>query len=200
VTDVRLPVDGATVSVSDGVLGMLEMLALDALAPHQHQYVETARHKGLALELTGPAADAVVGDPRRLRQVLMNLVGNAVTFTEHGRIDVDVSVSGTEVRVAVRDTGAGMSADEVSHLFQPFSQGAQGARHGGTGPGLALDRQLVELMGGRIDLTSEPGSGSSFTVVVDLPPPLRASRPPRQSRSSRRPPHRPDAPPGARRR
>jgi signal transduction histidine kinase/CheY-like chemotaxis protein len=134
-----------------------------ALAP-------SARHKGLALELTGSSTDAVVGDPRRLRQVLMNLVGNAVKFTEHGRIDVDVVVSGTgELRVAVRDTGAGMSADEVSRLFQPFSQGAQGARHGGTGLGLALSRQLVELMGGRIDLASEPGSGSTFTVVVDLP-------------------------------
>jgi CheY-like chemotaxis protein len=130
----------------------------------------TARNRGLDLQLTGEAAVEVVGDVRRLRQILMNLIGNAIKFTESGRVDVAVSVSSTgELRVAVSDTGAGMSADELGRLFQPFTQGAQGARHGGTGLGLALSRQLVELMGGRIDVASEPGSGSTFTVVVDLP-------------------------------
>jgi signal transduction histidine kinase/ActR/RegA family two-component response regulator len=203
----------------NGVLGMLEMLSLESLASHQHEYVQVARHsgeallhllndvldlskaetisvvlasepfrpvdmatevvaameatarnRGLDLQLTGEAAVEVVGDVRRLRQILMNLIGNAIKFTESGRVDVAVSVSSTgELRVAVSDTGAGMSADELGRLFQPFTQGAQGARHGGTGLGLALSRQLVELMGGRIDVASEPGSGSTFTVVVDLP-------------------------------
>ena len=203
----------------NGVLGMLEMLSLESLAAHQHEFVEVARHsgeallhllndvldlskaettsvvlasepfrpidmaaevvaameatarnRGLDLQLTGEAAVEVVGDVRRLRQILMNLIGNAIKFTESGRVDVAVAVSSTgELRVSVRDTGAGMSADELGRLFQPFTQGAQGARHGGTGLGLALSRQLVELMGGRIDVASEPGSGSTFTVVVDLP-------------------------------
>ena len=130
-----------------------------------------AARKGLDLTIRGGAADALVGDAGRLRQVLMNLVGNAIKFTERGSVTVDVAVTGAGgLRVAVGDTGAGMSEDEMRLLFQPFTQGAQGARYGGTGLGLALSRQLVELMGGRIDVASEAGVGSTFTVAVDLPP------------------------------
>jgi CheY-like chemotaxis protein/nitrogen-specific signal transduction histidine kinase len=130
-----------------------------------------AGRKGLAFELSGGQTPALLGDAGRIRQVVMNLVGNALKFTEHGRVDVHVAVTGTgQLRIAVRDTGAGMSDDELAGLFQPFTQGAQGARHGGTGLGLALSRQLVELMGGRIVVTSRTGVGSTFTVVVDLPP------------------------------
>ena len=133
-----------------------------------------ARRKGVQLRLTGRAADALMGDPRRLRQVLMNLVGNAVKFTDSGAVAVDVTSAVTapgagRLQIAVRDTGAGMTEDELRGLFQPFTQGAQGDRHGGTGLGLALSRQLVELMGGRIDVASQPGAGSTFTVDVELP-------------------------------
>ncbi|PRY15792.1 hybrid sensor histidine kinase/response regulator [Kineococcus rhizosphaerae] len=132
-----------------------------------------ARRKGLELQVRTGAAETLVGDPRRLRQVLMNLVGNAIKFTDHGRVSLDVSGTpagaGTTLRLAVADTGAGMSAEEQDRLFEPFTQGSAGERHGGTGLGLALSRQIVELMGGRIEVDSHPGRGSTFTVVVDLP-------------------------------
>jgi signal transduction histidine kinase/CheY-like chemotaxis protein len=139
-----------------------------ALAP-------VARRKALDLVVESGDDPPVVGDPVRLRQVVMNLVGNALKFTERGRVDVtvrtDVSPDGTAVRLrlSVRDTGPGMAPDEIDRLFRPFTQGAQGAKAGGTGLGLALSRQIVELMGGRIDVVSRPGAGSLFTVVVDLP-------------------------------
>ncbi|MCZ2858925.1 PAS domain S-box protein [Blastococcus sp. VKM Ac-2987] len=142
-----------------------------------------AARKGLSVALDAPADHhLLVGDPARLRQVLMNLVGNAVKFTALGQVTVAVELcpAGAELsrlRISVRDTGAGMGAEELSGLFQPFSQGAQGQRYGGTGLGLALSQQLVELMGGRLDVQSTPGSGSTFVVEVDLPRARRAPAP-----------------------
>ncbi|WP_249522310.1 PAS domain S-box protein [Modestobacter marinus] len=133
-----------------------------------------AARKGLSVVLDAPADQLLVGDPGRLRQVLMNLVGNAVKFTAQGQVAVSVGLTAAgaglvRLRISVRDTGAGMCAEELAGLFQPFSQGAQGQRYGGTGLGLALSQQLVELMGGRVDVQSAPGSGSVFVVEVDLP-------------------------------
>ena len=134
-----------------------------------------ARRRGLDLAVQGSDDGVLVGDPVRLRQVVMNLVGNALKFTERGqvhvavRIDRDPAAPAARLRLSVSDTGAGMEADEIQRLFRPFVQGAQGARFGGTGLGLALSQQLVGLMGGRIDVVSRPGTGSLFTVVVDLP-------------------------------
>ncbi|MGY1826604.1 ATP-binding protein [Blastococcus sp. SYSU DS0541] len=145
-----------------------------ALAPLAHR-------KGLDLVVAAGDHPVVVGDPVRLRQVVMNLVGNALKFTERGRVDVAVRTdscatgSTVRLRLSVRDTGPGMEPDEIDRLFRPFTQGAQGARAGGTGLGLALSRQIVELMGGRIDVVSRPGAGSLFTLVVDLP--AAAARP-----------------------
>lgn len=133
-----------------------------------------ARRKGLDLAVQGSDDGVLVGDPVRLRQVVMNLVGNALKFTERGqvhvavRIDRDPAAPAARLRLSVSDTGAGMEADEIQRLFRPFVQGAQGARFGGTGLGLALSQQIVGLMGGRIDVVSRPGTGSLFTVVVDL--------------------------------
>jgi CheY-like chemotaxis protein/anti-sigma regulatory factor (Ser/Thr protein kinase) len=133
-----------------------------------------AARKRLDLDLVVRQDDLLGGDPSRLRQVLMNLVGNAVKFTEQGGVRVDVDVTpgaeGRLLRVSVQDTGAGMAAEEVSRVFTPFVQGEQGERSGGTGLGLALSRQLVELMGGRLDVVSAPGRGSTFTVEVVLQP------------------------------
>jgi PAS domain S-box-containing protein len=117
----------------------------------------------------------LVGDPLRLGQVLTNLSNNAVKFTERG--DIVISIEARErrdaqvtLRFAVRDTGIGMSEEQVSRLFQSFSQADTSTtrKYGGTGLGLAISKQLVEMMGGRIWVESEPGQGSTFAFDVVL--------------------------------
>jgi CheY-like chemotaxis protein len=117
----------------------------------------------------------VVGDAPRLRQVLMNLLGNAVKFTAKGEVEVRVDVvqrlyDGVRVALSVRDTGIGIAPEAVDRLFRPFTQAdASIAReYGGTGLGLAISTRLVELMGGHIAVESTPGQGSTFTVTLDL--------------------------------
>ena len=134
-----------------------------------------AARKGLDLVLETATDQVLVGDPARLRQILMNLVGNAVKFTARGQVTLSLGVSAAGqaghalVRFSVRDTGAGMTAGELNQLFEPFVQGAQGQRYGGTGLGLALSQGLVDVMGGRMTVTSAPGEGSTFVVEVELP-------------------------------
>ena len=117
----------------------------------------------------------LVGDPLRLGQVLVNLTGNAVKFTERGEIVVAVAVlESLDERVtlefSVTDTGIGMDAEQVGRLFQSFTQADSSTtrKYGGTGLGLSISRQLVELMGGRIAATSTPGAGSRFAFTVPL--------------------------------
>jgi CheY-like chemotaxis protein len=144
--------------------------SVELLARNAHQ-------KGI--ELTCLVDDGlpptVGGDPTRIRQVLVNLVANAVKFTEQG--EVAVRVNGGEVcngrvvaRCIVRDTGIGIAPEAVNKLFQPFSQadGSTTRRYGGTGLGLAICKRLVELMGGEIGVESTPGVGSSFWFTVPL--------------------------------
>jgi CheY-like chemotaxis protein len=144
--------------------------SVELLAKQAHQ-------KGLELTcLVDEDLPAVVGgDPTRIRQVLVNLVGNAVKFTEHG--EVAVRVSGGDVRngrvvarCIVRDTGIGISAGAVNRLFRPFSQadGSTTRQYGGTGLGLAICKRLIELMGGEIGVESTPGVGSTFWFTVPL--------------------------------
>ncbi len=111
----------------------------------------------------------LVGDPRRLGQVLANLVDNAVKFTDSGGISVDVSLYGREsgdamLLFSIRDTGIGMSTEQSSDLFQPFTQGddSNTRKFGGIGLGLAISKKLVEMMGGGIWVESQPGAGSAF--------------------------------------
>ncbi len=129
-----------------------------------------ARAKGLRLRLDtlGDAPACLDLDPDRVRQVLTNLVGNAVKFTERGSVSVYVSYADGELRVSVRDTGEGIAPDRASLLFQRFSQvdGSNTRRHGGTGLGLAICKGLVEAMGGRIGVTSAPGEGSDFSFAI----------------------------------
>jgi signal transduction histidine kinase/CheY-like chemotaxis protein len=130
-----------------------------------------ARAKGLKLTCSvDPTAPVeVVGDPSRLRQVLLNLIGNAVKFTEEGSIRVRVEPVAREkdsvrLRFAVSDTGVGIDLQDVSHLFQPFTQvdSSTTRSHGGTGLGLAISKQIIELMGGDIGVESQLGRGSLF--------------------------------------
>jgi PAS domain S-box-containing protein len=114
------------------------------------------------------------GDPGRLRQVLLNLLSNAVKFTSEGEVDVAARLIGdavgdtVEVEFEVNDTGIGMTAASLEHLFDPFTQAELSTtRHyGGTGLGLAISHQLVEMMGGTLNVTSQPGIGSTFTAVI----------------------------------
>ena len=119
------------------------------------------------------AADrAAVGDGARLRQVLTNLMSNAVKFTDHGRVTLDVAPEADGgVRFSVRDTGIGFDADEKSRIFERFQQADVSftRRFGGTGLGLAISRELVELMGGALSCDSVPGEGSTFWFTLPLP-------------------------------
>ncbi len=133
-----------------------------------------ARLKGL--DLTVAAAELpgrLIGDAMRLEQILLNLLGNAIKFTEHGGVTLTVTpvTSGAgpvRLRFAVRDTGIGIEPDALSRLFQPFSQGDSSItrRFGGTGLGLVISRRLVELMGGTLGAESTPGQGSTFWCEI----------------------------------
>jgi two-component system, sensor histidine kinase and response regulator len=126
---------------------------------------QRAQAKGveLAVMIEPAVPDWVCGDPARLRQVLINLVGNAAKFTERGEVVLRVR-SGPSVRFEVSDTGPGITEAVQKQLFQSFTQGdaSTNRKHGGTGLGLAISRQLVMLMGGAIGVRSEPGRGSTF--------------------------------------
>lgn len=137
-----------------------------------------AEAKGLKLRVEGAnmMPDAVRGDPMRLRQVLNNLMSNAMKFTTSGAITLRLDAwaeepSGYSILIEVADTGSGMTADQLERLFTPFDQTADGvsARHGGSGLGLAISRDLIELMGGRLTARSAPGEGAKFTISLFLP-------------------------------
>ncbi|MEF8769859.1 MAG: ATP-binding protein [Candidatus Accumulibacter phosphatis] len=140
----------------------------------QDLFGETARLKNVTLRVTA-AADLprwVTGDVVRLRQVLLNLVSNAVKFTTHGTIDVDACREADgALRFAVHDTGIGIAADKQAQIFEAFAQAEQGTtrRFGGTGLGLSIARELVRLMSGEIGVQSSPGEGSCFWFRVRLP-------------------------------
>lgn len=153
--------------------------AIDIISPHIG-----GKSLDLAYEIQNGAPQAVVGDVARLRQILVNLIGNAVKFTDQGEVVVWVEAcvptgetgSECDVHFSIRDTGIGIPADRIDRLFQSFSQidASTTRKYGGTGLGLAITGRLVELMGGRIWVESEPDRGSNFHVVIpfeiaDLP-------------------------------
>ena len=140
-----------------------------------------AHKKGLQLvcDIDSEVPPLLTGDPGRVRQVLINLLANAVKFTSEGEIVLSIELeaeyqSTASLRFAVRDTGIGFSADQAPSLFMPFAQadGSITRKYGGTGLGLSICKQLVEMMGGRIGAHSVPGKGSSFwfTIVLEKQP------------------------------
>jgi PAS domain S-box-containing protein len=183
----KLHLDSVVFNLRDAVSDTVRALAFRA----QQKNLELACH------ICREVPEFVIGDPGRLRQVLVNLVGNAVKFTEQGEVVVRVESgecaakkeenggpsaappAGT-LRFSVTDTGIGISPDKLASIFQPFEQADRSTtrRYGGTGLGLAIAGQLVELMGGRLQVRSTAGAGStfSFTVRLELPehPPVEA--------------------------
>jgi signal transduction histidine kinase len=152
-----------------------EEFDLDALLHEVAGTVEPLlRKNGNTLEVRCPAVlGRVRTDPGRLRQVLLNLLGNAAKFTQQGQVRLEAERDGgRELMVRVVDTGIGISEEQAQRLFQPFTQAdpAIHRKYGGTGLGLAICRHLCRLMGGDITLHSEPGRGSTFTVRLPAPP------------------------------
>src|SRR5438309_3042762 len=134
------------------------------------------KHLELTVDVLPDVPQMVRGDPTRVRQVLMNLIGNAIKFTDQGEVDVSASVvrrdaGGATVQFRVRDTGIGISPEQLGTIFQEFTQAdaSMTRRYGGTGLGLAISRRLVALMGGELAVTSEVGHGSEFSFALTLP-------------------------------
>ena len=135
-----------------------------------------ARERNLALELAiaEDVPAAVTGDRQKLSQVLLNLLGNGIKFTDRGAVGLTLTkgAAADAICLAVRDTGPGIADADLAHLFEPFYQAAASRRRGqqtGTGLGLAISRRLVTAMGGRIEVETEPGRGSCFSVTLPLP-------------------------------
>jgi PAS domain S-box-containing protein len=130
-----------------------------------------AEQKDLAFAVhVPPHVGPVLGDPLRLRQVVTNLIANALKFTEVGEIEIELGFEDGRLRLAVRDTGIGMNEDQQAAVFAKFVQGDTSTtrRYGGTGLGLAICREIVELMNGRIWVESQPGVGTTFFVEAPL--------------------------------
>ena len=166
-------IEAGRLSMEETTFSLTKLLddTLGALSPR-------ARQKGLKVShrLAPELPDSVVGDPGRLRQVLVNLVGNATKFTERGEIIVTAARStasddGQHIEFTVSDTGIGIPADKLEHIFEPFAQedSSTTRRFGGTGLGLTISARLVALMDGSIGVTSEPGQGSTFRFTARLP-------------------------------
>ena len=167
----------APFDIADAAQGVIELLA------------PRARDKGLEIGwLAAPdLPNTVIGDEMRVRQILMNLVGNAIKFTSAGGVGLTLGLApgatrgsgnGTLLRFAVRDTGPGVQPDAIGRIFAEFEQAEQGParRHGGTGLGLAISKRLVDEMGGRIGVASVPGAGATFTVDLPFAVPQGAAR------------------------
>jgi len=125
------------------------------------------------IELLHPAGDAelfITGDADKCRHILQNLIGNAVKFTEKGRVEITAGSSGNNILIKVADTGIGISENHLEHIFDKFRQadGSTSRKFGGTGLGLAIARELAALLGGAIAVKSVPGRGSEFTLSLPL--------------------------------
>lgn len=173
----KLDLDVTEVQLRDCVERALDLVAFRA----------AEKKINVAYVFDGAVPDRVRTDPTRLGQILLNLLNNAVKFTEEGEVVLSVSAhpateDWVDLRFTVRDTGIGIPADRLDRLFKSFSQvdASTTRRFGGTGLGLAISKRLVELMGGKVSVTSEPGMGSafSFTIAVEGSPLVKRTIPP----------------------
>ena len=136
-----------------------------------------AKKLPLQLKFEGAIPETILSDPTRLKQILLNLIGNAIKFTDGGRVELAVAVvtNGArrpQMQFKITDTGIGMTAEQCAKLFQSFTQadGSTTRRFGGTGLGLAISRPLARMLGGDVTVSSVPGLGSMFIVIVDTGP------------------------------
>ena len=155
--------------------GKMELESIDfSISSVARQVIQTLRHKAeekglelLLLESLGDE-DIVLGDPVRLNQVLINLAGNAIKFTERGSISIDIRKTESGIKFAVIDTGIGIPKDKLQRVFESFTQAnaSDNRKHGGTGLGLSISLQLVHLMGGQIQVESTEGFGTTFYFTL----------------------------------
>jgi len=134
-------------------------------------FAERAGARGLTLDcrIDLDAHEPVRGDRTKIGQIVMNLLGNAVKFTEQGRIGLEVSREGDQVQIRVSDSGPGIAPEELAQLFAPFRQGRAGIDKGGTGLGLVLARHMATAMGGGLEISSRPGQGTQARLSLPLP-------------------------------
>jgi signal transduction histidine kinase/CheY-like chemotaxis protein len=162
----RLPLENVTFSPIEVVAAVEKLMRVGS----------DAKRIGLRPHYRTPVPARILGDPTRVRQVLINLVGNAIKFTDSGEVRIDVALEqeGLEgwLVFEVADTGIGMSAEQLARLFRPFEQAddSTARRYGGTGLGLVICKRLCDLMGGSIEVTSRPGEGSRFRVRLPTGP------------------------------
>jgi len=159
-----------TVEIEDFDLHELLAGVRNMLSPQTH-----GRDIRLGVHISGRTPYQLRGDHKHLHEVLVNLVANALKFTEQGAVTIfadgeDVSFNKVRLRLEVRDTGIGIANEKIARIFESFTQADESVnrRYGGTGLGLAISKQLIEMMGGRIGVESRVGEGSTFYIVVDL--------------------------------
>ena len=139
-----------------------------------------ARAKEIDLDIEAPEGCDIQTDPARVRQILLNLLSNAVKFTDEGGVRLTLEAADSTVAIQVRDTGPGIAPDDLERIFEEFEQAEGSAGRGGTGLGLAISRRLAELLGGSLQVESEVGKGSLFTLTL----PLRWAPPEAEDRES----------------
>jgi len=153
-------------------LESIEFNLRDLIEQIAEQFAYHAHVKNLEMncQIENELPNVLVGDPERLRQVIINLLGNAIKFTESGEINLCVTRRGTVMRISIQDTGIGMDEKTQESLFQSFTQADASTtrKYGGTGLGLAISNKLVDLMGGRIRVNSEPQVGSEFWFEIEM--------------------------------
>jgi signal transduction histidine kinase len=153
------------VLLEDSDIGALLQELAGTAAP-----LAAANRNRLTVEEPAPGELRLVTDPAKLRQCLLNLTGNACKFTRDGEVRVRAELRCGALMIAVSDTGIGMTAEQIAQLFVPFTQADSSTtrRFGGTGLGLSITRSLVEILGGEVSVTSEPGQGSTFTITLPV--------------------------------